>query len=206
MFKPEHRFARSDVVTLSRKSAYSGFLKVDRVRLQHRMFNGDLSPPILREILVRDRAVGVLLFDPKREEIVLVRQFRAGLMDDLEEAWILEIVAGMVGENEQFSDAAIRETEEESGCKILELIEICEYYNSPGITNEKVILYCGLIDTTDAGGIHGLKEEHEDIESIVLPYRDALQCLSSGKINNPMTIIALQWLMLNKSDIKENGI
>jgi ADP-ribose pyrophosphatase len=170
------------------------------------MFNGDWSPPILREVLVRDRAVGVLLFDPKREEIVLVRQFRVGLMDDLEEAWILEIVAGMVGENEQFSDVAIRETEEESGCKILELIEICEYYNSPGITNEKVILYCGLIDTTDAGGIHGLKEEHEDIESIVLPYRDALQCLSSGTINNPMTIIALQWLMLNKSDIKENGI
>jgi ADP-ribose pyrophosphatase len=69
-----------------------------------------------------------------------------------------------------------------------------------------VILYCGLIDSTDAGGIHGLKEEHEDIESIVLPYRDVLQCLKSGEINNPMTIIALQWLMLNKSDIKENGI
>jgi ADP-ribose pyrophosphatase len=74
------------------------------------MFNGDWSPPILREVLVRDRAVGVLLFDPKREEIVLVRQFRVGLMDDLEEAWILEIVAGMVGENEQFCDVAIRET------------------------------------------------------------------------------------------------
>ena len=127
-------------------------------------------------------------------------------MDDSQGAWIFEIVAGMVGEKEQFSDVAIRETEEESGCKVLKLIEICEYYNSPGITNEKVILYCGLIDTTDAGGIHGLKEEHEDIESIVLPYRDALQCLSSRKIKNPMTIIALQWLMLNKSDIKKNGI
>jgi ADP-ribose pyrophosphatase len=206
MFKPEHKFTESDVVTLSRELAYGSFLKVDRVKLKHRMFNGDWSPPILREVLVRERAVGVLLFDPKREEIVLVRQFRVGVMNDSQGAWILEIVAGMVSEKEQFSDVAIRETEEESGCKVLKLIEICEYYNSPGITNEKVILYCGLIDATNAGGVHGLKEEHEDIASIVLPYKDAIHRLKSGRVNNPMTIIALQWLMLNKSAIKKHEI
>ena len=197
----DHRFTKSDVVVLSRESTHSGFLKVDRVRLKHKMFYGDWSSSIQRELLVRGQAVGILLFDPKRDEIVLVRQFRIGVMEGLEEAWILEIVAGMVGEEEELFDVAIRETKEESGCKILELIKICDYYSSPGTTNEKITLYCGLIDAEHVGCIHGLKEEHEDIEPIVFPCENVMSFLESGVINNSMSIIALQWLMLNKEEI-----
>jgi ADP-ribose pyrophosphatase len=195
------RFSFKDIKVLSREPVFSRFLKVDIVQLKHKMFNGGWSPVINREVTVRERVVGVLMFDPKRDEIVLVKQFRVGVMQDLEEPWILEIVAGMVGDGENFHDVANREAREESGCEILDLIDICEYYNSPGISTEKVILYCGIIDAENAGGIHGLEKEHEDIEVIVLSYKDALDCLESGYINNAMSIIALQWLMLNKNAI-----
>jgi len=195
------RFSFKDIKVLSREPVFSRFLKVDIVQLKHKMFNGGWSPVIKREVTVRERAVGVLMFDPKRDEIVLVKQFRIGVMQDLEEPWILEIVAGMVGDGENFLDVANREAKEESGCEILDLIDICEYYNSPGISTEKVILYCGIIDAENAGGIHGLEKEHEDIEVIVLSYKDALGYLESGYINNAMSIIALQWLILNKNAI-----
>ena len=201
MSKVGSRFSFKDIKVLSREPVFSRFLKVDIVQLKHKMFNGGWSPVINREVTVRERAVGVLMFDPKRDEIVLVKQFRIGVMQDLEEPWILEIVAGMVGDGENFHDVANREVKEESGCEILDLIDICEYYNSPGISTEKVILYCGIIDAENAGGIHGLEKEHEDIEVIVLSYKDALDCLESGYINNAMSIIALQWLMLNKNAI-----
>ena len=196
-------FTSSDVKVLSREAVFRGFLKIDRIQLKHKLFNGKWSSTIQREIAVREEVVGVLLFDPKRDEVVLVRQFRVGVMGDTETPWFLELVAGMVGEEETLYNVATRETQEESGCKILDLIEICDYYNSPGISTEKVTLYCGLIDSEHAGGFYGLEEEHEDIEAVVLSYTDAARFLKDGVINNAMSIIALQWLELNKSAIIE---
>ena len=95
---------------------------------------------------------------------------------------------------EKFEEVAIRESKEESNCEPTDLIKICEYYNSPGGSNEKIILFCGRFDSTTAGGVYGLIEEHEDIEVQVRSYNDAMGLIDSGEINNAMSIIALQWL------------
>ena len=62
-------------------------------------------------------------------------------------------------------------------------------------------LFCGKIDASNTGGVHGLAEEHEDIEVVVLSYNEAQDAVRSGVINNAMSIIALQWLALNKKSL-----
>lgn len=187
-----------DVQIVSRSLAHDGFLRVENIELRHRLFSGGWSEVFLRELQLRAPAVGVLLFDPVRDELVLVRQFRIGLFGEDSSSWPLEIVAGMVGQSEELEDVARRESSEESNCLPTDLVRICEYYNSPGATNEKITLFCGRVDSSNAGGVYGLNEEHEDIKVEILGYGKAIEMLEAGKINNAMTIVSLQWLQLHR--------
>jgi len=203
-------FQRSDVEILSQSVAHDGFLRIEHIQLRHRLFSGAWSEVFMREVQLKDPAVGVLLYDPDRDTVLLIRQFRIGRYrafgesDPTDAAWPLEIVAGMVASGERFEEVALRETKEESNCVPTDLVKICEYYNSPGGSTEKMILFCGRIDSSDAGGVHGLIEEHEDIEVQVLSYKDAMAKLGSGEIDNAMTIIALQWLQLHRRKLIDN--
>lgn len=196
-------FDSEDVELISRSLAHDGFLRVEHLQLRHRLFSGAWSEVFMRELQLKDPAVGVLLFDPDRDTVLLIRQFRVGMFADASVAgepnspWPLEIVAGMVDSSEGFEEVALREAKEESNCVPTELIKICEYYNSPGGSNEKIILFCGRIDSSNAGGVYGLPQEHEDIEVQVLGYKDVIALVDSGEINNAMSIIALQWLQLH---------
>lgn len=157
-----------------------------------------------RELILRPRAVGVLLFDPAQQQVVLVRQIRVGMLDEGQNPWLLELVAGMVESGEEPIEVAARESLEEANTKPQDLLQICEYYNSPGISNERITLFCGRVDATQAGGIFGLDAEHEDIEVVVLSLADALAKVASGEINNAMSIIALQWLQLNQPMLEKS--
>lgn len=203
MTNNQANFKSADIEILKREAVYNGFLKVDKISLKHRLFEGGWSDWIDRELSVRDEAVGVLLFDPVRNQVVLVKQFRVGAIDDEASPLLLELVAGMAGRNEELEEVARRETIEESNCEIIEIVKICDYYSSPGVSNEKVTLFCGKVDAGNAGGTFGLAEENEDIEVVILPYADAEVALSSGTINNAMSIIALQWLSLNKKTLQD---
>jgi len=200
-------FDDKDVEIISRSLEYDGFLRIERLQLRHRLFSGVWSEVFTRELQLKDPAVGVLLFDPDRDALLLVRQFRVGMFSDTLRhgdevlGWPLEIVAGMVDSSEEFEEVALRESKEESNCVPTDLIKICEYYNSPGGSNEKIILFCGRIDSRNAGGVYGLIEEHEDIEVQVRSYANAMDLLERGEINNAMTIIALQWLQLHRQKL-----
>ena len=181
-----------------RETLFDSFLRVDRLKLRHSLFAGGWSELMTRELILRPRAVGVLLFDPVQQQVVLVRQIRVGMLDEGQNPWLLELVAGMVESGEEPIEVAARESLEEANTKPEDLLQICEYYNSPGISNERITLFCGRVDATQAGGIFGLDAEHEDIEVVVLSLADALAKVASGEINNAMSIIALQWLQLNQ--------
>ena len=204
------KFGDKDVEIISRSLEHDGFLQIEHLQLRHRLFSGEWSEVFTRELQLKDPAVGVLLFDPDQDALLLVRQFRVGMFSDASLhgdkalGWPLEIVAGMVGSTEQYEAVALRECKEESNCVPTDLIKICEYYNSPGGSNEKIILFCGRIDSRNAGGVYGLMEEHEDIEVQVLSYVDAMSLIDSGEINNAMTIIALQWLQLHRQELLDS--
>jgi ADP-ribose pyrophosphatase len=201
MSKLEAQFGKADYEILSRENGFRGFLNIDIINVKHKLFRGGWSSTINREVLVREGAVGVLLFDPQRDEIILVRQFRVGLLDGAATPWALELIAGMIEFEEELEEVAFREVKEESNCEVSQLVKICDYYNSPGVSSEKVRLYLGIVDSENMGGIYGLESENEDIEVVVLSYTEAITGLNKGYLANAMSIIALQWLELNKSHI-----
>lgn len=203
MSEESKKFSDSDVEILSRTLEHDGFLKVEHISLRHRLFSGEWSGAFVRELQLRNPAVGVLLFDPEKDTLLFVRQFRVGMYGEDANSWPLEIVAGMVDHGEELAEVARRESKEESNCEPSELIKICEYYNSPGATNEKISLFCGRFDSTGAGGVYGLDSEHEDIEVQLISYDTAIEMLESGEINNAMTLVALQWLQLHRQEVLE---
>lgn len=201
------KFSSADVRIEARETGFKSFLRVDKLQLRHKLHEGGWSETLQRELLVKTPAVGVLLVDPDREELVMVRQFRLGMYDESAtegrlSPWPLELVAGLVDKNESLEEVARREIREETGLEADDLIPICDYYNSPGASSEKVTLFCACVDASTAGGIHGLRHEHEDIEVVVMSTEEALSGVHSGIFNNAMTLIALQWLALNREQMR----
>ena len=191
-----------DVKIDKKETVYEGFFRMDKITLGHRRFNGEWLGPFSRELFERGQAVCVLLYDPARDQVVLTEQFRIGAIEDERSPWLIELVAGMVESGETYEEVALRESEEEAGCVPSKLIPICNYWVSPGGTSERVGLYCGLVDSDGVGGLHGLDDEHEDIRVHCISFAEAYQAVETGIINNAATIMALQWLEINHTEMK----
>ncbi|HZT20543.1 MAG TPA: NUDIX domain-containing protein [Dongiaceae bacterium] len=187
---------------LAKSELYAGFFRLALYRFRHRLFAGGWSAEIQRELCERPHAVGVLPYDPAADKVVLIEQFRIGAWAAGLEAWQTEIVAGFVEEGEAEAEVAHREAREEASLELSALLPICRYAVSPGGSSESVSLYCGRVDSRGAGGIHGLPEEHEDIRVEVLSFADAMRRLDEGAITNATSIIALQWLALNRDRVR----
>lgn len=194
---PKEPYHRDDVEIVQRDELFNAFFRAERLHLRHRLYDGGWSPTITREIFLRGEAVGVLLFDPKHKLIGLVEQFRVGAMDDPHGPWCMEVVAGMVETGESLEDVAWRETAEETSLAPDSMEYICNYIASPGGCDEKLHLFCACLDLSNAGGVHGLETEGEDIKLHVMPAADVFAELYSGRFNNAATLIALQWLQYN---------
>lgn len=194
---PAPEYSRDDVEIVDNKRAFDGFFAIDTLTLRHKRFNSGWTGSFQRELFERGEAVCVLLYDPARDVVVLAEQFRIGALADERSPWLLELVAGMVEEGENYEEVAARETEEEAGCTFYELLPICNYWVSPGGTSERVQLYCGLVDSHGIGGVHGLEEENEDIRLHTFGFDQVYAAVESGEINNAATIMALQWLKIH---------
>ncbi|MDN3520292.1 NUDIX domain-containing protein [Halomonas ramblicola] len=195
-------FTAADVELLERRCLHQGFFRLEGLRLRHRLFEGGWSGEVVREVHQRHDAVGVLLYDVERDAVVLVEQFRAGALDDPDSPWKLEVVAGLVERGESAAEVARRESLEEAGCEVGELIELHTYYPSPGACNERVTLFCGLMDSRGLGGVHGLDEEQEDIRVHVLPFGKAWELLQAGRLDNAMCLIAFHWLAGERASLR----
>lgn len=203
--QPTVKFGRNDVAILENTTCHSGFLRIDRLRLKCRLFEGGWSREFTREVLRREQGVGVLLYDPRLDKVLLVEQFRVGCLDDTRNGpWALELVAGLLDTDESAEEVARREADEEAGVTIDRLLPVCEYYNSPGGSSEKLRVFCAAFDATRAGGIHGLETESENIRTVILAREAALAAVVAGRINNAMSIIALQWLQLNLDRVRRD--
>jgi ADP-ribose pyrophosphatase len=184
---------------------YEGFFQVRSLTLRYRRFSGEWSAWIVREQIRRDDAAAVLLYDPIAAKVVLIEQFRVGLIagKSPRSPWLLEIVAGLLENEEDPESTVVRETQEEAGCEIKDLVKIGEFFNSPGGFAEKTFIYCATVDASAAGGIYGNGAEHEDIRVHVLPFESVLKGIECGEIiTSASTYIALQWLALHKESFQ----
>ena len=187
---------------INKQSLYEGFFKLIGFDLKHDLFEGGESRVLRRELLDRGQAAAVLPYDPVRDEVVLIEQFRIGACEDPSGPWLIETIAGLVEPGEPVEDLIHREAMEEAGCTVSDLLHIFHYYSSPGGSNEEIDLYIARTDSAGLGGIHGLDHEGEDIRVQVMKSDAAFELLAQGRIDSAMPIIALQWLQLNRERIR----
>lgn len=193
---------RDDVRILTRETVCEGYFRLDRLRLTHRTFAGGWTGEVVREVFERGHAVSVLLYDPDRDEVALIEQFRVGALSAGWNPWLIEVVAGIIGEGEQPDDVARREVREEAGAEIQDLVLIMDAILSPGAVSETVRMYCARVDCSILGGLHGLAAEDEDIRVFTLPADEAIAMARDGRINNSVAVISLFWLALEKAALK----
>jgi nudix-type nucleoside diphosphatase (YffH/AdpP family) len=172
------------------------FFKVDRALLKYEMFDGKMSPEIVRLNFDRGDSVGAIIYNTTSQKLVFVKQFRYPIFTkEQDNAWSLEIVAGVIDDGDSAEDAMVKEIKEETGYHTTQLKPLFSFYPTPGGSNEKVFLFFARVNQQDRiykGG--GLAEEGENIQLLEIPTKTAFDMLNACEISDAKTIIALQWL------------
>ncbi len=194
--------ADDDVEVLGRETCYRGFFRLDRLRVRFRRFDGSWSAPIEREVFERGHAACVLPYDPARDAVVLVEQFRAAAIDAPGGPWLIETIAGIIEDDEEPDAVVRREAVEEAGLALGALVRIGEVLVSPGGSSERLVLYCACVEAPADGGVFGLAEEGEDIRVVVMPLADALDAIDAGRIRVANAVIPLLWLARNRARLR----
>lgn len=196
-------YQHGDVEVKSREYIYRGFIQVEKVSLRHRLFNQtEYSPVFQRELIRRKEAAGVLIYNDAQQKFALIEQFRIGAMDDSVSPWQLEIIAGVLDEDESPESCIKRESLEESGCTIDHLTKLFHFYPSVGACNEIFHLYAAEAKLPDQGGIFGMPDESENIKLHILPYSVINDLLQGSRLCNAPVIMAMQWLQQHVATLK----
>jgi ADP-ribose pyrophosphatase len=176
-----------------RTPLHEGFLKVYRYVIDVERHQGG-SVQLEWELMERGHAVAVLGHDPKRDEVVLVNEFRPGALIAGDYPFRDNLVAGAIDEGESAIDAAVREMQEEAGLTLHEprLIHPGAYVSSGG-TSEKITLVYGHVDTSGGGGIYGMSTEREETLAVILPAQTYIDRVRRGEINDLKTLVAGYW-------------
>lgn len=199
------QFNQKDIEIIDEQTLYKGFFELRKVRFKHKLFAGGMSGVVTRELLVKGAAAAVIAYDPQKDSVILVEQVRIGAYqpESSQSPWLFELIAGMVEPGELPHEVALRESEEEAGVKVRNLKHCLSVWDSPGGVVERIHLFIGEVDSTEAKGIHGLAEENEDIRVHVINRETAYQWVCEGKINNGIAVMGLQWLQLNYQQLKQ---
>lgn len=197
--------APDELELLSQEVAYAGFFRILRLTLRHRRPDGSWTEPYRREVFERGHAVAVLPYDLARDRVVLIEQLRPPLLLTDVAPRQVEIVAGIIEAGQTAEAVARRELREETGLVAQALGPLFRHLPSPGGSSETIQVFLALVDAAEAGGHHGLAEEHEDIRAFALPAEEAFGWLGEGRILNATAIMALQWLQLNHAGLLRAG-
>lgn len=178
----------------------AGFRRYERFPLT--LTHPDGSSDVMeREIVRAGRVVGVLPFDPGRDELVMIRQFRLPAHLGTGNGEMVEVVAGIVEPSEDLAAAAGRECAEEIGLAPSRLIPMVRYFPAPGVTDEMVTIFLGIVDAAVVPERAGAPEEGEATFPFAVPVATALEALAAGRLTNGITVMALHWLALNRDRI-----
>jgi ADP-ribose pyrophosphatase len=193
-----------DIDILEITSPFKRFLRCDVVRFRHRLFSGAWSGERLYDVLRIGAAVAIVLYDPERDAVVLIEQFRVPSLLAGYSPWPLEVVAGLVDhEGEAETDAARRETEEEAGLTVIgDPIPIQRYMPTSGSSDQSIMLFCGRVDASTAGGVYGLPHENEDIRVVVKTMAEIEAMVDAGQIDTGHTLICLYWLLRHRDEVR----
>jgi nudix-type nucleoside diphosphatase (YffH/AdpP family) len=171
---------------------------LNKLTFDYQMKNGKWVNQ-MREVYDRGDGAGILLYNKEKQTVILTKQFRMPTyMNDNGDGFLIEIAAGMLDKDNPEA-CIIRETEEEVGYRLKEVKKVYEAYSSPGVMTEKMHFFIGeYTDDMKVSNGGGLDSEHEDIEVLELPFKDAINMLNTGKIHDTRTIVLLQYALIHK--------
>lgn len=146
-----------------------------------------------REVYDRGNGATVLLYNPRKGSVVLVRQFRvATWVNGNADGQLIETCAGLL-DDDQPEECMRKEAVEETGFEVRNVRKLFELYMSPGGVTELIHFFIAEYDdahrANDGGGI-----EDEDIEVLELPFAHALAMIDSGEIRDGKTVLLLHYL------------
>ncbi|HHX90774.1 MAG TPA: NUDIX domain-containing protein [Paracoccus sp.] len=193
-----------DLEIIARTTPYAYFFGVEEADLRFRRFNGSFSDKVRRAGFVMADAVTVLPYDPARDRVLVVEQFRFGpfARGDLN-AWTLEPIAGRIDPGESPEQALRREAGEEAGLNLGALHPVGSYYPSPGAVSEYLYSYVGMAALgPEAGGVRGLESEAEDIRAHVIAFAHLMELVDSGEVQNGPLLISAHWLARHRDRLR----
>jgi nudix-type nucleoside diphosphatase (YffH/AdpP family) len=180
---------------ISAETLSKRFVHLQKLTVEHDRFDGDRQR-VEREVHDHGNAATILLYDPQRRSVILVRQLRVPPLINGDDGWMIETPAGLLDRDDPLT-AIVREAMEETGYRIDRAEYLFDAYMSPGAVTEKVSFFAAEIDVHErAGKGGGLEEEGEDIEILELPLSEAYQMIGSGEIRDAKTIMLLQWAVM----------
>ncbi len=193
-----------DVLIERLETPYARFFSVEEGDLRFRRFDGTHSNVVKRAAFVMADAVTVLPYDPVRDRVLLIEQFRFGPWARGDRnPWSLEPIAGRIDALETPEQAAAREAMEEAGLTFSALEPIGRYYPSPGAITEYLISYLGLADLPDGiAGLHGLDSEAEDIRGHLVDFERLMALVDSGEVANGPLLLTAHWLARHRERLR----
>jgi len=194
-----------DLEIIAQTTPYAYFFGVEEADLRFRRFNGSFSDKVRRAGFVMADAVTVLPYDPARDRVLVVEQFRFGpfARGDLN-AWTLEPIAGRIDPGESPEQALRREAGEEAGLNLGALHPVGSYYPSPGAVSEYLYSYVGMAALgPEAGGVRGLESEAEDIRAHVIAFAHLMELVDSGEVQNGPLLISAHWLARHRDRLRD---
>ena len=193
-----------DVEILGFEIGFARHMRVDVVRFRHRLFAGGWSGDRVFDVVRRGPAVSVLLYDPDRDSVVLVEQFRLPALYGGRSPWQVEAVAGLIDtDDEGPEEVARRETREEANLDLIgPLVPIQRMLPASGSYDEVIWVFCGRVDSRNAAGLYGLADEHEDIRVVVKTLAEAEALLDAGEIESSHTLVGLHWLLRHRDRLR----
>ena len=183
---------------VGRKSVFKGWNAFDLVTVEAVDRHGEVRR-LEREVIDHGDATVVLTFDPQRRVAILVRQWRAPLIRDEGDPYLLEVCAGIIDPGESPEEAGRREAEEEIGIRIGAMRKVGTVVPSAGTLTERMHLFIAEVsskDRTSKGG--GKAGEGEDIEILEMPLDELFERARRGAIEDAKTLILVQHLMLEE--------
>lgn len=192
------------IVVRSKSKPYVNYFALEEQELSFPRFDGSMSPVVNRAGFLGGDAVTVLPYDPQRDTVLVVEQFRVGpyMRGDLY-PWILEPIAGRIDPGETPEETARREALEEAHLEIGRLERVGHYYPSPGAVSEYLYTYVALCDLPDsAAGLGGMLDEAEDIRSHVISFGRLMELVQTGEANNAPLLMSALWLSQNRDRLR----